>query len=116
MYEFECKNCGKKWTILQNNGIEKQFCNRQCWREYNEKKRKAVEQQKRINGLTPPPTPEEQCKKCLYGSQIGSNWGCSYFEIMDSARHAIHPDGLPDECQEFEPRRRGRRSNHTELK
>lgn len=116
MYEFVCKNCGKKQTAWHVHGCEKMFCDRKCWSEYNQKHRKVAEQHKRINGLTPPKTPESQCQKCMYGSQIGRTWGCSFFEIMGYTRHSLHPEGLPDECQEFERKRRGRRPKHKELK
>ena len=116
MYEFVCKNCGKKQEVWHEHGVEKMFCDRKCWSEYQQKKRKVAEQEKRKNGLTPAKTPEEQCQKCVYGSQTGGFWGCSYFEIMDCTRHSLHPGGLPDECKEFERKRRGRKSKHKELK
>lgn len=108
-YETLCPNCGKpiRPELLRENKARK-FCNRQCWSEYNEKKKALAEKQKVHRTLTPAKTPEEQCQKCRYGGSIGGTWCCSYFEIVGHTRHSLHPEGLPDECQEFEKRKRGR--------
>ena len=94
MYEFECKNCGKKHTELHAKGPRKMFCDRKCWSEYRKKEKTP----------TPAKTPEEQCVKCLYSHVYGKICGCGYYSIMGHTRHSLHPEGLPDECQEYEPK------------
>jgi hypothetical protein len=114
-YETICPNCGKVVPEEVDGNRKGKFCNRNCYLEFNKRKREAA---KRKDALTPAKTPEEQCERCQYGSLIGGMWGCSYFEITDHARLPLHPGGLPDECQEFERRKRGRRPkpNHILLK
>lgn len=113
-YETLCPNCGKpiRPELLAENK-DRKFCNRQCWSEYNEKKAAEKQRKKMLirqqHYLTRPKTPEEQCKKCRYGSYIGGMWCCNYFEVAKHSRHSIHPEGLPDECQEFQRRKRGRK-------
>ena len=116
-YETLCPNCGKpiRPELLAENKDGK-FCNRQCWREYHDKKKALAEKYKVSHTMTRPKTPEEQCKKCRYGNNIGGTWGCSYFEITGHTRHSIHPEGLPDECQEFQRRKRGRKPKSMTIK
>lgn len=110
MYEFVCLNCGKKRVVGIRHGCTPKFCDRECWREHNEKKRAAkAEKKKNSYYLTPPITPESQCRECEFGGCTGGIWCCEYSEKTEKARLAIHPGGLPNECQEFQPIKRKRR-------
>lgn len=110
MYEFVCRNCGKHNTgVVAQNRTPKVFCNRQCFEEYQKKRKAAKENKAKRYALSPQKTPPEQCEKCRYGCLIGRIQGCGYFDIPgNTSRLLLHPEGLPDECQEFERRKRGR--------
>ena len=110
MYEFVCRNCGKREVYPRvTNRQHSVYCDKKCQREYQERRRtedaqKAKEKQRAKNALSLPKIPASQCAKCVYGLQIGGLWGCGYLFYMGHTRHSLHPEGLPDECQEFERR------------
>lgn len=104
MHERDCKNCGKKMLIgAWSNQL---YCSDQCRKQF--KKKRLAEQKPQLLSLTK--TPSEQCRKCQFGHMMGGFLGCGYIFIQGHSRHSLHPGGLPDECQEFQCRRRGRRS------
>lgn len=108
-----CPYCGKEISPLDlKTNRERKFCNRQCWTDYYKRKREAeeVKKQKALRYMDRPKTPEEKCKRCRWGCSIGGIWGCIYFDVEEHhARLVLHPEGLPDECQEFERKKRGRK-------
>lgn len=115
-----CKNCGQQKNVTRYHyDVERKFCSRQCFREWQikEQARKLAEApppptEKKPPGkaITKPRTPEAQCKKCKWGQMIGHVYGCGYFDFDNNhSRHYLHPDGLPDVCQEYEPRKRKRK-------
>ena len=109
-----CPNCGKEFPLFHKKyRMERKYCSNECRREFEQKRmaaneamRKAARASAHLLGATK--TPPEQCKKCQYGGYVGGMWGCNYFEITKHTRHSLHPEGLPDECQEFEKKKRGR--------
>jgi hypothetical protein len=121
MYDFICKNCGKKHTRATQNAPNQKFCDRNCWSEYNKKKMQAeaeakkqeqLERRKRRTTITP----ASQCEKCIYGYSIASVWCCGHFEIAGYTRHSLHPEGLPAECQEYQPKKGARKKRSPKIK
>lgn len=113
-----CPNCNKPLSreLLYQ---QRKFCCRKCWQEFHAKNRalrELAEKQKIHHTLSPVRTPPEQCERCRYGQCIGGNWCCNYFEATDRTRHSLHPEGLPDVCQEFEKRKRGRKPKPIKIK
>lgn len=116
MDEFVCKNCGKRNRFISLDcKTDPVFCNKQCQQEWWKKnrdaaKKEAAEKKRQHYTLTKTKTPESQCRRCKYGTQIGDRYGCRYFEVKGhTTRHFLHPEGLPDECQEFKPKRKRRK-------
>lgn len=105
-YETLCPNCGETVTVPNV------FCDRKCWKEYQDKKR--IEQERRrakCRGYqsSRPLVPEDLCMNCKYSQKYSQLVGCGYFFIKGETRLAKHPEGLTAECQEFEPRKTPRR-------
>ena len=121
MHEIICKNCGKHEIIpTHNSHTDRVFCNKQCQREWWEKQRlakkaKAAENDPSRKILSWPKTPEEQCKRCEYGMYIGGVWCCGHFEIAGHTRNKLHPEGLPEECQEFMKKKRKRKTTSKKI-
>lgn len=113
MREYGCKNCGKK--IIRTTGCGNQrYCSPKCKVEFEKKKQMEAAKNRHI--LTPPKTPEEQCERCLYGCAMGGMFGCGYFDFTwNTCRTLLHPEGLPDECQEYKPRIRQRKPKSAKL-
>jgi hypothetical protein len=112
MYEFTCMNCGKVHVVKTASTTPKKFCNRECWRQHNEKKRAAQHQTVRVT-LSEPLIPSSQCEKCKYRLSLDGIWCCGYFDICGHTRTAMHPEGLTTECREFERRRQQRKQKNT---
>ena len=62
LYEYDCLNCGKHHIIPASSSAEPKFCDRECWRQYNQKKLDAAEKAKeearkkrkaRMSGIVP---------------------------------------------------------------
>lgn len=104
MREYGCKNCGKK--IIRTKGCSNQrYCSPKCKAEFEKKKHPG-----KTWYLSPTKTPAEQCERCIYGIYVGGVWCCGYFDIEGHhARIVLHPEGLPDDCQEFQPRTKKRK-------
>lgn len=103
MYEYTCLNCGKRnFMDEEPNSTPRKFCDRKCWKEYQEKKPGRNGPAARGRYLSPTPVPPEQCEKCRFGILLGTCWSCGYFEIMGQTRMSLHPEGLSGPCQEFE--------------
>ena len=115
MRDFVCKNCGERFTTVKEYDVERKFCSKQCYREFC-KKHPIPGAGSNGYKLTKPKTPEAQCKKCEFGNCIGSTWCCGYFDIGDNhSRHYLHPEGLPDVCQEYKPKKRKRKPRPIEV-
>ena len=114
MHEFDCLNCGKH-NIMASRGAAPKFCDRTCWREYNQKKVAAAEaakaeQQKENKKLRYAIVPQKQCRKCKYGLEVGGYISCDYVFQTNISRVVKHLNtGMPTKCEEFKERARARR-------
>ena len=122
MYEFVCRNCGKREMYPRvTNRQHSVYCDKKCQQEWWEKKRaedakKAAESRRAKNALSETKTDPMQCAKCVHGLLIGDRFGCGYMFFMGHTRHSLHPDGLPDECQEYERKTSKRKRNQPKIK
>lgn len=101
-----CKHCGKPIEILSDKGRTKQYCSKAC-REKARRERDAEARGKKKRSK--PLVSLDQCAKCRYVTKVGTCLCCGYFEIAGRTRLGQHPEGLTEECQEFEPKKRGRK-------
>lgn len=54
--------------------------------------------------------PYEQCAKCQYSIRYADTVQvCNHFDVMGQTRTSLHPEGLTDDCKEFQPRKRQRK-------
>lgn len=121
MYEFTCKYCGKTNVARTKNKTQKVFCNSTCqkayYRDLRQKRDADYAKFQASHCMSAPKTPEYQCRTCKYGVVLGGGFACcGYFEFTGHTRHSLHPEGLPDICQEFEPKKRKRSKQPIKVK
>lgn len=60
--------------------------------------------------------PYEKCAKCRFSCVFENKPLCNYFEVMGHTRTSLHPEGLTDDCREFQPRKRKRKPKAPRVK
>lgn len=112
MYEYICLNCGKKHIERSASAAPKKFCDRRCWKEYQEKKQSAAAAaaaRVAASDKRKPLVDPKFCRKCKYRVYAHDQYACGYQLITGTSRTALHPEGLTSVCHEFEPRQRKHR-------
>lgn len=112
MYEVICKYCGTKKVYPNYRGHPTKFCDSKCQAAWSAKNKRDQLAEKRNRQACRKYSQvimlEEQCAGCYYSGVVGGCVCCNYFEIAGHTRHSLHPDGLPQVCEEYKPKKKNR--------
>lgn len=113
-YQENCSFCGNKIPPKKRQFQPRKYCSRECWlKACDAKKAASAEEKARRKEIRKTQSKsgereyDARCMKCRWCLFRGEYTMCVYFDHHDHTRSFLHPEGLPEVCQEFEPRKRG---------